>query len=125
MRNFGHLPRKMKTFKRDKYECIPEWMTPAERDPFNYKLRSKEDIIHEFKYFTHPMELGVAYKGYPSGDKRVEDNIDNRDRVAKVFVSMNSLGLSTLQRERFIYLLGPRYTGSDNIKIVCRRFNTY
>lgn len=35
------------------------------------------------------------------------------------------MGLAPLQRQRFIYLLGPRYTGSDKIKLVCRQYNTY
>lgn len=35
------------------------------------------------------------------------------------------MGLAPLQRQRFIYLLGNRYTGSDKIKLVCRQYNTF
>ena len=35
------------------------------------------------------------------------------------------MGLAPLQRQRFIFLLGNRYTGSDKIKIVCRQYNTF
>ena len=35
------------------------------------------------------------------------------------------MGLAPLQRERFIFLLGNRYTGSDKIKLVCRQYNTF
>ena len=35
------------------------------------------------------------------------------------------MGLAPLQRQRFIFLLGPRYTGSDKIKLVCKQYNTY
>ena len=38
---------------------------------------------------------------------------------------MKNMGLAPLQRQRFIYLLGNRYTGSDKVKIVCRQYNTY
>ena len=35
------------------------------------------------------------------------------------------MGLAPLQRQRFIFLLGNRYTGSGKIKIVCRQYNTF
>lgn len=35
------------------------------------------------------------------------------------------MNLAPLQRQRFIFLLGPRYTGSDKIKLVCSLYNTY
>lgn len=35
------------------------------------------------------------------------------------------MGLAPLQRQRLIFLLGNRYTGSDKIKIVCRQYNTF
>lgn len=38
---------------------------------------------------------------------------------------LNELSLAPLQRERFIFLLGNRYTGSDKVKIVCRQYNTF
>lgn len=38
---------------------------------------------------------------------------------------MNEMGLAPLQRQRFVYLLGNRYTGSDKVKLVCRQYNTY
>lgn len=33
--------------------------------------------------------------------------------------------LAPLQRERFIYLLGNRWIGSDKVKIVCKQYNTF
>ena len=38
---------------------------------------------------------------------------------------MSELKLCPLQRQRFIFLLGPRYKGSDKVKLVCRQYNTY
>ena len=35
------------------------------------------------------------------------------------------MGLAPLQRQRFVFLLGNRYTGSDKIKLVCKQYNTF
>lgn len=51
--------------------------------------------------------------------------MDNRERVAKIAVDIRTMKLAPLQRERFIYLLGNRWTGSDIVKIVCKQYNTY
>ena len=55
----------------------------------------------------------------------MEDNLDTRDRVAKVTVDLKEMGFAPLQRQRFIFLLGNRFTGSDKVKIVCKQYNTY
>jgi hypothetical protein len=67
----------------------------------------------------------VEYKKYAAGDTRAEDNLDNRERIAKIWVDIRDMKLAPLQRERFIYLMGNRWTGSDKVKIVCRQYNTY
>ena len=33
--------------------------------------------------------------------------------------------LAPLQRQRFVYLLGPRYKNSHKVKIVCKQYNTF
>jgi hypothetical protein len=88
-------------------------------------LRSKEEVREEFKYFYDSFNIQALYKKYTAGDSRAEDNLDNRDRVAKIWVHMTEMNFAPLQRERFIFLLGNRYTGSDKIKIVCRQYNTF
>lgn len=44
-----------KSFKLAEYPCIPDWMKAGARDPFDYKLRSKEEVKEEFKYFAPEM----------------------------------------------------------------------
>lgn len=66
------------------YTCVPEWMKPAEQDPFDYKLRSKEEVLNEFKYYNVPFPLQANYIKYTSGDTRMEDNLDTRDRVVRI-----------------------------------------
>ena len=80
------------------YNCVPEWMKPAPKDPFDYKLRSKEEILEEFKYYEEPFTVEACYKKYTAGDTRMEDNLDTRDRVAKITVNLKEMGLAPLQR---------------------------
>lgn len=63
------------------YNCVPQWMQPAVQDPFDYQLRSKEEILEEFKYLPNKFNISGTYKKYTAGDTRAEDNLDNRDRV--------------------------------------------
>ena len=39
------------------YNCVPDWMKPAPKDPFDYKLRSKEEVMEEFKYYEEPFPI--------------------------------------------------------------------
>ena len=102
------------------YNCVPEWQKPAVQDLFDYKLRNKEEVKEEFKYYYKGFDIQGYYKKYTAGDSRAEDNLDNRERVAKIWVHLNQMDLAPLQRQRFIFLLGNRFTGSDKVKIVCR-----
>jgi len=89
-------------YRRQKamYPCIPEWQKVTPRDPFDYKLRPKEEVMEEFKYFEPNFEIQVFYKRYTAGDTRVNDpnNRDNRERVAKLKLDMRDLKLAPLQR---------------------------
>lgn len=80
------------------YTCVPDWMKPAPQDPFDYKLRSKEEVVEEFKYYDEPFNIRAQYKKYTAGDTRMEENLDTRDRVAKIEVNLKEMGLAPLQR---------------------------
>jgi len=71
-------------------------MQPAEKDPFDYKLRSKEQVKEEMRYFPPDFEIEFHYKNYTAGDTRLEDNLDNRDRVAKIYFDLRDLRLAPL-----------------------------
>lgn len=71
------------------YNCIPQWQQPAVQDPFDYKLRNKEEVKEEFKYYYDGFNIQGTYKKYTAGDSRAEDNLDNRERVAKIWVHLN------------------------------------
>ena len=110
------------------YTQIPPWLKKQERDPFDYKLRSKEEVLLDSKYFPPEFEWNNQITMYPSGDVREHGNtrIDNRDKKARISLSLKDLCLAPLQRQRFCFLLGPRYKkDSDLIKLSCCKFLTY
>lgn len=83
-------------------------MTP--RDPFDYKLRPKEEVAEEFRNFPPEFNIIVNYKRYNAGDmSQHKKTMDNRERVAKLRVDIRTLRLAPLQRKRFQFLLGPRW----------------
>ena len=63
------------------YGCVPDWQQPTQLDPFDSKLRNKEEVAEEFKYFNPEFAIKVSYKKYMAGDTRFEDNLDNRERI--------------------------------------------
>jgi len=89
------LYRKPKTHHLS-YTCVPDFMKSAPQDPFDYALRPKQEILEEFKYYPADFSVGVKYKKYTAGDTRSEDNLDNRERVAKIFVDLKEMKLAPL-----------------------------
>ena len=73
--------------------------------------------------------MDVIYKRYTAGDYRQGDaaNLDDRERVCKIKFDIRDLCLQPLQRERFVFLLGPRHNPAKphNIKIVTKQYATY
>ncbi len=103
------------------------------RDPFDYKLRDPAEVAATHKYFPPNFIIDATYKRYTAGDMRVHvdyddplPNIDNREAVVKLRFDLKELYLAPLQRERFIFLMGPRMSPAKNkVKIVVKQYNTY
>lgn len=114
-----------------KYTQIPTWLKKQDRDPFAYQLRSKEEVAEDHKLFPPTFQWQAQMSMYPSGDIREneEDRLDHRDKKAKMVFDMSKMGLSPQQRERMIFLLGPRYNAKKGniheFKIVCDHFPSY
>ena len=72
-------------------------------------------------------EWEVTSVSYPAGDTREHGNTrtDHRDKKAKITFDLRDMNLSPEQRERFVFLLGPRYKGSHVNKIVCNKFLSF
>lgn len=111
------------------YHCIPEWEKTVPKDPFDYPLRTKDEVMNDHKYHDPDFPITVELKKYAGGDQRehVKDLYDNRGVVAKIRLDMRTLNLAPLQRERFCFLLGPRYNPQKpfHVKIVTKQYPTY
>lgn len=84
------------------YPCVPDTQKLTPKDPFDYKLRSKHEVAEEFKYMPPEFFIDARYVRYTAGDVRPgEENYDNRERVAKIYLDMRDLRLAPLQRDRF------------------------
>ena len=66
---------------------------------------------------------------YPAGNVKEHGTtrIDHRDKVCKLEFDFREIGLSPQQRERFIFLLGPRYKEKNchRFKIVAKQYLTF
>ena len=111
------------------YCCIPESMETKRADPFNYKLRSRAEVEEQMKYYSPDFWITADYKRYTAGDYRqnTDKNLDDRERVSKLYFDMRVLNLQPLQRERLQYLLGPRWNPKKphDIKIVTKQYATF
>ena len=110
------------------YNCVPEWSKTVPSDPFDYKLRSKAEVREQHKYFPPEFIVNVQYSRYPGDDQRfTADNLDPRAAVARLHVDMREMRLAPLQRERFVYLLGPRYNPKRpfDIRLIVRQYSKY
>ena len=45
-----------------KYTLVPDFMKATDNDPFDYKLRSKEEIKEQLKYFPPEYQMEVIYR---------------------------------------------------------------
>ena len=111
------------------YCCIPKEMQFKRPDPFNYKLRSPEEIKEQMKYYPPNFTLYAEYKRYTAGDYRQNNpmNTDDRDRVSKITGDLREFNLAPLQRKRFIFLLGARWDPKkpNHVKIVTKQYPTF
>ena len=75
------------------YTQIPEWLKKQESDPFDYKLRTKEEVMLDHKYFPPTFTWNNEINIYPSGDVRKHGNtrIDHRDKQAKINFDLRHL----------------------------------
>jgi len=104
-------------------------MQTQKADPFDYKLRSLAEVKEQMKYYAPDFFLQAHYKRYTAGDYRQNNpnNLDDRERVSKIYFDLRDLHLQPLQRERFIFLLGPRHNPNrpHDIKIVSKQYATF
>lgn len=95
IRHFGKGLRDNRVKKM--YNCVPEWQKTVPTDPFDYKLRTKAEVMEEQKYFPPNFIVNVKYKKYPSDDQRfTKENLDIRESICKIQVDMREMKLAPL-----------------------------
>ena len=84
--------------------------------------------MEQQKYFPPDFTWDVTTVKYPAGDPREHagtTRTDHRDKKARITFDLRDFHFSPEQRERFVFLMGPRYQGSHVNKIVCAKFLTF
>lgn len=119
--------RKIKFHKMKKYPCVPNFMQEEKKDPFDYPLQTKEQVREQL--VAEPLLDVKIGRKMKNPDGRPLDfpmsNILMEEETPYMIFDMNKLPLSSQQKERLKFLLGPRYTGKPEFKIKCRQFATY
>lgn len=105
---------------------MPLWEKKRFIDPFDYPLRSKKEILLEQELNPPNFQMKIVVNRYLGTEltyKPMQDS--SKGKEAKIIINMEDMNLSSLQKKRLIFLLGPRYKNSDIFKIVFRNFETY
>lgn len=99
------------------YGIVPPWAQPIARDPFDYKLRTIEEVREEFRTRPPKMVAQVTLVDYTDAPNHP------MSAVVKVELNMEDWNLTRLQRERLIFLLGPRYVNSPYFRVIVKHFS--
>lgn len=80
------------------YCCIPKEIQTKQADPFNYRLRSREEVESQMKYYPPTFGMDAHYKRYTGGDYRQNDdnNLDDRERVSKITFDIKEMNFQYL-----------------------------
>lgn len=100
---------------------LPTWSEKMYRDPFEYPLRSLEEVKKELENFPIDKSARIELVHFKDSQNR-EGDLDLRQTVVKFYINMNGWNLTPKQKERLIFLLGPRYHGKPIFKIVSRQY---
>jgi len=98
-------------------------MTVHHRDPFEYKLRSKEELRKEQEKHPPDFSFQIIITDYV---KVARTPYKDKSRKIIIEMDMKKMMLTKLQKARLIQLLGTRYKrGSDKFRIQCDAFGTW
>ncbi len=107
-----------------KYPCIPKWLIPNQKDEFNYKLQTKEEIekqLADWKQRGISLQIETFRRYFVDyHTKPLSRSNDNRSECVKLLVNMRNLPFAPLQKRRLEYLVGPRMKNGI-LKISCKR----
>lgn len=127
LKNWNAPRRKAKTWKMTKYPCIPNFMQTVKADPFDYQLQTKQQVSEQLAV-NPKFEMDLAKTTYNKSMTPLELPLNPatiNEVVPKITFDLKKWPMSSCQRERFIYLLGPRYRGKSTITLRCKQYTTY
>ncbi|CAD8100394.1 unnamed protein product [Paramecium sonneborni] len=89
------------------------------RDPFDYPLRTKKEIDDQLSQNppTYQVYAEITYIPDLKGH-----NLHKNSEV-ELFINISEFNFTPKQKDRFIYLIGPRYKGKDEVRIKVNTFN--
>ncbi|CAG9315627.1 unnamed protein product [Blepharisma stoltei] len=106
------------------HELLPPWQKSIWRDPFDYPLRTIEQVKEEIKNNPPSQKVAAQVVHYYGKNATVPNRVDLPSQVVKMWVDMRNWNLTKLQKERLIFLLGTRYKNSPTFKVVCNHYAT-
>lgn len=94
-------------------------------DPFDYKLRSKEEVFYQL--FLNPPDFIVRFEKWVPNDFVRYEASSNRNMYNRVVLKVEMLAMCLLpmQLERLMFLLGPRYKNNMELKLVISDTDDY
>ena len=108
--------RQIKIKKWKKYPCVPDFMQGRKKDPFDYTLQTKEQARDQLMLNNNfPFVLAKTFTNddYVPGNTYLHGTILEKEK-AKILFDLKDFPLSTCQKERLIFLLGPRYNEKED-----------
>jgi hypothetical protein len=110
------------------YPCIPVWMKEKPKDPFDYPLRTKKEIMFDQEISPPLFPINIVKTEYqdPIKMRNVQTlKADYRNENVKIRVDIRTMGLGPLQKKRLLFLLGPRCKDRKTLTINVRQYNNY
>ncbi len=116
-RRFSQFPdefrgaRKARSKVIEKYEALPAWGNVTPKDPFDYPLRSRENI-REYQELNPPnfpveVDFKIMMGATPTND--------SKGRTIRLIVKVKDMKLTPKQKARMIFLLGDRYKPKEDL----------
>jgi hypothetical protein len=103
-------------------------MKSTPKDPFDYPLRSKKDIMFDHELCPPDFPIKIIRTEYQEPMKMQNVSVsksDLRNSEVKLELDLNQMGFGPVQLQRIKFLLGNRYRKNNKFKIVVKQFLTY
>ncbi|CAI2376040.1 unnamed protein product [Moneuplotes crassus] len=129
MKKWYQKRHKIKIHKIKKLPCIPTSMQAVPADKFDYELQSKEQVKNQLAtrdiYPVDVTRVMLEKTGIPLTLKHGMPTQFYEEMWPRLAFDLDDFSFSSAQKERFIFLLGPRYRGDSKVSLTCKQYDTY